>query len=137
MTYYEDLSVYDYFSDSIPEGVSAFNVGWLEAGRGYVKGGSSESFLECLETLVRDSGAMRTRGWESCQIPHPESGCPYPVTVGVSGGEVILGDAEIRVVAQSGDWLIAPNLILHYVREHSYSPPDVFVEAVLAGRVAG
>ncbi|WP_455755410.1 DUF7919 family protein [Streptomyces werraensis] len=34
------------------------------------------------------------------------------------------------------EWLIASDLVLHYVAVHSYRPPDSFVEAVMARRVS-
>jgi hypothetical protein len=47
-----------------------------------------------------------------------------------------LGDAEIRVVAQDGTWLIAPTLVLHDVTAHGYQPPPEFIDAVSSGRFA-
>jgi hypothetical protein len=40
------------------------------------------------------------------------------------------------VIAKSGEWLIAPDLILHYVLNHSYKPPVDFIEAVMSQRIA-
>jgi hypothetical protein len=47
-----------------------------------------------------------------------------------------VGDAEIRVVAEDGTWLVAPTLVLHYVTAHAYHPPREFIEAVTSGRFA-
>ena len=53
------------------------------------------------------------------------------------GGEVIaLGDAEIRVIADNGTWLIAPTLVLHYVVSHRYCPPRAFIDAVVRASFA-
>jgi hypothetical protein len=50
------------------------------------------------------------------------------------GGEFLtLGDAELRVVAEDGRWFVAPTLVLHYVVEHGYRPPDLFVRAIKRG----
>ncbi|WP_443062416.1 DUF7919 family protein [Streptomyces sp. NBC_00457] len=32
--------------------------------------------------------------------------------------------------------MIAPDLILHYVADHSYRPPEDFIEAVMRKRIA-
>jgi hypothetical protein len=45
-------------------------------------------------------------------------------------------DAEIRVVASDGVWLVAPTLMLHYVTEHAYEPPPEFIAALTAGPFA-
>ncbi|MBI0376299.1 hypothetical protein JBE27_08430, partial [Streptomyces albiflaviniger] len=64
-----------------------------------------------------------------------EDGSPYAYTPGigvpqgilvvveVDGTEVTLGGAEIRLLARDGRWLIAPNLVLHYVAAPGYLPP--------------
>ncbi|MEU9900085.1 hypothetical protein ACIBCS_34515 [Streptomyces phaeochromogenes] len=136
MTYYEDLSSYEYFPESIPDGVRALNVGWLEEGKEYAEGSPPSSFLQALGVLVRDARRMRTRGWHRCQFRHDSEQESYPLSVDISGTRLTLGGAEIRVVAESGDWLIAPDLVHHYVADHFYLPPAAFVEAVMAGRVA-
>jgi hypothetical protein len=46
---------------------------------------------------------------------------------------VLLGDAEIRVLAEDAAVFVAPTLILHYVVEHGYQAPRGFVEAVRRG----
>jgi hypothetical protein len=42
-----------------------------------------------------------------------------------------VGDAEVRVRASNGTVYAAPNLIVHYVAEHKYRPPDAFLGAVI------
>ena len=41
------------------------------------------------------------------------------------------GNGEIRIDANDGITYVAPVLILHYVSEHHYAPPQQFVDAVL------
>jgi hypothetical protein len=45
----------------------------------------------------------------------------------------VLGDAEIRVVAEGSKVFVAPTLVIHYVVEHRYQPLSEFVEAVRRG----
>ncbi|MGV9345205.1 DUF7919 family protein [Streptomyces spiralis] len=136
MTYYTDLSPYEYFPESVPSEVTARNIGWLDTGQDYTRGPSPKPFLEGLSELVRDGRQMQTRGWHRCLLPHDNEEAEYPISVNIADVKVSLGGAEIRVVAESGDWLIAPDLVYHYVTEHSYRPPQAFIEAVTARRVA-
>ncbi|MET9736413.1 hypothetical protein ABZZ79_39080 [Streptomyces sp. NPDC006458] len=136
MTYYEDMSPYMYFPDSVPPGINALSVGWLEAGPSHPTGTVPADFLHNLAELVDHEAQMQTRGLHSCTLTADSESCGYPVTVNIRGSEQFLGGAELRVIAESGDWLIAPDLIYHYVAKHSYMPPQVFIEAVNAQRVA-
>jgi hypothetical protein len=48
------------------------------------------------------------------------------------GTEVGMGNGEIWVV--KGETLyIAPYLIIHYIEEHNYQPPEEFIDAVING----
>ncbi|WP_225100413.1 hypothetical protein [Streptomyces sp. CoH27] len=136
MTHYADLSPYEYVKESIPAAVTAVNVGWLEPGEEYPQGDVPDGFIETLAIIVRDSRQMKMRGWHSCPLPHVGYTAGYPIRVDVDGQDVALGAAEVRVVARSGEWMIAPDLILHYVSNHSYKPPADFIDAVLNQRIA-
>ncbi|WP_444843366.1 DUF7919 family protein [Enhygromyxa salina] len=46
--------------------------------------------------------------------------------------ELKLGSGQIRVL-HGATWYASPNLIVHYVAEHEYRPPDVFLDAVFNG----
>jgi hypothetical protein len=116
------------------QGVQAVNVGWLEKQDEFPRGEAPAEFVHALAVLCRDNSTNRTRGWQSCTLRHPEGKPPYPVVVDVDGTEVTLGSAEVRVLARDGRWLIAPNLVLHYVTAHGYLPPREFIEAVMARR---
>jgi hypothetical protein len=134
MTRYADLSRYAYMPDSVPDGVVAVNVGWLEAGDTFPEGEVPREFVTSLGVLCRDDRQMVTRGWKGCGFDHTDGEIAYPVTAQVGADEVVLGSAEVRVAAEDGTWLIAPNLVLHYVTVHGYRPPQPFIEAVTARR---
>ncbi|MBA2808657.1 hypothetical protein E0500_014935 [Streptomyces sp. KM273126] len=136
MTHYEDLSPYEYVSDSVPDGVTAVNVGWLEAGREFPRGNVPEEFIETLSSVVKCDRQMKMRGWHRCRIPHINNEERYPVTAEIDGQKISLGGAEVRFISTSGEWMIAPDLILHYVTDHSYRPPAEFIEAVIRKRIA-
>jgi hypothetical protein len=45
----------------------------------------------------------------------------------------MLGYSEIRVIGPSGQSYAAPSLIYHYINQHRYKPPDVFLAALRTG----
>lgn len=48
--------------------------------------------------------------------------------------QILLGTAEIRVINSEKTVIYAaPNLILHYILNHNYLPPEEFIEAVING----
>ncbi|MEV0367320.1 hypothetical protein, partial [Nocardia fusca] len=67
---------------------------------------------------------------EFCPAPDPFDAMPQTV---YGDHSLNLGSAEIRVpVPQTPRHMFAaPNLIIHYVIEHGYLPPDAFVAAVM------
>jgi hypothetical protein len=138
MSYYSDLSPYTYLPRTVPASVVARNVGWLSGLRRFPRGEVPAEFTEALGELCRDEPRARTRGVHRCRLCHRlGAGGPSPLSVDIGGRPVPLGTAEVRVAAAgSGEWLIAPDLVHHYVTRHGYRPPDVFAEAVLARRVA-
>ena len=143
MTYYADLTPYVYWPEHVfgdrpyPDGVEALNVGWLEAGHVFptFEGDPDPQFLKNLITLVADHSVCATRGFHGCDQQH-EDGKDFQFQSDYDGRDLFLGSAEIHVVTPDGRWLIAPNLVVHYVRDHGYRPPEEFIEAVKAMRVA-
>ena len=43
-----------------------------------------------------------------------------------------MGNGEVRVRGAGGIWYVAPRLVIHYVVEHRYCPPQDFIEAVMS-----
>ncbi|SNQ49515.1 conserved hypothetical protein [Frankia canadensis] len=137
--YLPDLTPYPNLEDMSrnfgwpPPGTSALTVGWLAPEHNFPTAFPESSFLDSLFYLCAHHSILRTRGFHSCALPHTaKPAAPYPARRG--GEEAWLGSAEISVVAADGKLLFAPNLVFHYVEEHHYQPPDIFIEAVLAGR---
>ena len=116
----------------IPSGVRAIAIGWLDATHQYPVGSVEPEFTARLFEACRVHAVARTRGWHSCTLC-PTTG-PYPTTATLSDQSMPLGDAEVRLLARDGTWLVAP--ILHYVTDHGYQPPQEFIEAVTSGRFA-
>jgi hypothetical protein len=135
VTYCEDLAPYTYLPETVPAGVTIRCVGWLDAEHPFATGEAPGGFPERLGALCAEHTAARTRGFHWCELC-PADEADYPVVEKADGQDLSLGSAEVRVVAASGDWLAAPDLVYHYVRAHRYLPPQEFIDAVLAGRVA-
>lgn len=138
MTYFPDLAPYDYLPDTVPAGVELLTVGWLDSDHDFPVddgAGPDPVFWRNLITLAADHSTVATRGVHGCHFRHLiESDYQYNAVYGTR--VLFLGNAEIRVLAPDGRWLTAPNLVVHYIRDHGYRPPAEFVEAVTAMRIA-
>jgi hypothetical protein len=150
MAYLKDLSNYSHVPDNRSatttlgwfsrEGESGIsrpsvkNIGRLARGHEFGIQITSEEIL----SLICDYCAIFVnpmRGVHECSFC-PDDKKLGPVTLQEfkyaerSGRRILLGSAEIRVFAASGDIYAAPTLIYHYVSVHHYSPPSEFVEAM-------
>ncbi|MFF3560827.1 hypothetical protein ACFYXS_12405 [Streptomyces sp. NPDC002574] len=139
MTYYEDLSSYGYFTETIPPDVSARAVGWLDPAHPFTRAEPDEAFADRLFALCRDHRFAITRGWHGCGLCRRRffggGRRAHPVTVARGRERILVGHGEVRVHTGADTWLIAPDMVAHYVLTHHYAPPGPFVEAVMAGRV--
>jgi hypothetical protein len=126
MTYYPDLSPYEYRPDS----VRACNVGWLDENYPFPTGPTSTAFHERLLVHCRfECTVHHYFGLHECQFcasPEPQVKVPW------GDEQISLGNGEIRVIGTDVVYA-APTLIYHYVVDHDYQPPEEFVEAVLTG----
>lgn len=135
MSYYADLSNYEYtnFEYTI-EGYKVLNVGWIDGLHKFEQGDVSD---ECLESL-----------WEYIKIPfnrmrglHGDDildGQNKMFVANFEGYAITLGDAEIRVIDEEQKVVYAsPNMILHYIINHRYYPPQCFINAVMYGPKPG
>jgi hypothetical protein len=124
MTYFPDLSRYDYRPFQSQSNPKLLNVGWLDPSAPYCTGAVDGTIMEGLLRLCREP-VNRTRGWHRC--PYCES---YPAIMTVDGQSITLGDGEIRVSGSGGVVFAAPTLICHYIQKHGYRPPEEFLIAV-------
>lgn len=128
----EDLEPYEGCPADAELGLDPLAVGWLQRNDDFATGGTPEGFTESLFDFCLEPHTV-------CAIRHHRP-CPIcgqrvaPVTVGDRTAE--LGAAEIRVLGEENIFA-APDLIYHYVTEHGYRPPPVFVQAVLQGPQPG
>jgi hypothetical protein len=128
MAFFADLTPYAY--DRPEPDPNVLNVGWLSAGQPFAKGVPDQRFVEALRKLVARP-TMLHRGVHVCEF------CLQPtLRQSAAGLKKFLdappdtaGNGQIRVRGGQVTYA-APTLILHYVLEHHYAPPEEFIAAV-------
>lgn len=127
MAYYKDLSLYEYGSSTTGE-ENTLNIGWLEDRNPVNRGMVTDEFVYRLwDYIVYNVVPMR--GFHTnIEMDHGNY-----FMARYQGYEIPLGSSEIRVLGTDGKLYAAPNLILHYIINHNYLPPDCFIDAVLHG----
>jgi hypothetical protein len=124
MTYFKDLSRYEYLSDRFAR-PNTLNIGWLGLDNKFPTDTPSDELLDLVWSFCKISIAQ-TRGvheCEFCKVKDSELGER-------KGEKLLLGTSEIRVFAEDGTIYAAPTLIYHYILKHSYQPPYVFIAAL-------
>jgi hypothetical protein len=113
MTFYRDLTPYEYGEHSFPRATP------------------DSRLVDAVRRLAAHPSNL-FRGFHVCEF------CPLPFRKLSGGGTPIpdpkpgtTGNGEIRVLGADGVTFVAPVLIVHYITEHQYSPPQQFVDAVL------
>ncbi|MFE4055978.1 hypothetical protein ACFXP3_06655 [Streptomyces sp. NPDC059096] len=125
MSYYPDLTPCTY--DDMQE-EEMLNVGWLAPQHGFRRGIVDERVVDALRVLSATYD-NQMRGVHHCEFCDSDR----PVVLGgpAMDTEVWLGSAEIRVRGADGTLYTAPNLVIHYITEHRYCPPEEFCRAAV------
>ena len=110
------------------KGASRFRVGWLGRNKPFTTGAISDRQLECLRDLCRRPVRLH-KGHHPCDLC-TRAARRMPLRVDGSYGPPFLGNGEIHVTDREGATYVAPALIYHYVRDHSYLPPERFLMAL-------
>ncbi|WP_405680550.1 hypothetical protein [Streptomyces sp. NBC_01238] len=108
------------------------NVGWLAPEHDYRTGIVDERVVDALRVLSADYD-NQMRGVHHCEFCDADR--PFVLGSPAMDTEVWLGSAEIRVRGADGTLYTAPNLVIHYITEHQYCPPEEFCRA--AARTVG
>jgi hypothetical protein len=113
------------------------NIGWLHKDNEFITGAVPPNFLPKLEELIFSSrkGAFdivvnQIRGFRSCPI----CGESALKITNDQGRSSYLGSAELWIPDKEaeGCYFATSSLIIHYVMEHQYQPPQAFIDSVLA-----
>jgi hypothetical protein len=114
VTYRQDLST----RVLVWRGERVRAIGWLEGNHSYRRGAVPASFVDRLKQHVRSAyQPVKIWGWHDCTL------CPRD---GAARGasNVMIPTPELLY--------IAPGMVVHYIEDHDYHPPEEFIEAVLA-----
>jgi hypothetical protein len=127
MAWFEDLSPYTYF----PGFENCLCVGWLNRDHPFPRGPVARAFVNELQRLSKNVVNV-TRGFHECQFCTSPSD---PVGSLPARPEVLsrdrCGNGELHIVGETRVTYAAPVLVLHYIAEHQYQPPEEFIQAVL------
>lgn len=126
--FYRDLSEYSYRKSKVKNNI--LNVGWLDEFHDFPKGKLSSNILFELLSLC-DTPINQTRGFHNCPFCHKD--LDNSIHVLISGQKIYLGSAEIWIKGNKNIIYACPDLIVHYIVEHNYSPPQDFIDAVSDG----
>ena len=127
--YNKDLQRYNYRLPYELDGV--FMVGWLDPFHDYPHGPVRTELVDKLWSMIRrrtksfDLHVHVIRGIVPCVFcneeihANPESRYHFQP----------LGMSEIWIPYRSG-WYAAPTMVVHYIDQHDYHPPRVFLDAI-------
>ena len=152
---YPDLSPYEYSALNSP--AELLNVGWLDSGNPFPSGVVPAKFVDQLVWLTVNFTTNLYRGWHDCAFcdchnlspldqdwigegltkregrvslgPHRHFGPHFLIA-----GEMahLIGHGSVFVMSLCANrCFVAPDLLIHYVDEHDYLPPEEFIEAVM------
>lgn len=128
----------EFGSGLLPAGTVLRAVGWL----GDQVPSSGDTREECIDGLmlayegekVVSDGTMGSHNCEICTTKdqHYPGGISGPV-IHWRGRDLRLGGHGHYLIRSQNVVYMAPALVLHYILDHHYRPPDEFVEAVVVG----
>lgn len=126
--YLADLSSYTTKEMSF-ELPNVLTIGWLDRSHSFNTGDVDPALLDMLKLLATTQPASQTRGFSDCKL----CGCKR-VALEYRGVRRLLGSAEVWIPhrADGSRVFAAPDLIVHYVDEHRYLPPEAFLDALAA-----
>ncbi len=116
MAWYADESPCDYFGDDAAPILRA--IGWLERGQPILSGESNQEVYEQLKRLAVDCWQPRM-----CVGLHPCNLCQH---------EAESSGSKNLFIPADGFLYVCPELIMHYMNAHGYTPPAEFRRCVLA-----
>lgn len=120
----------------------AYCIGWLGRDNLDFKTGSVPvGFLDNLYDICVSSQVEEFRSTRPCQICYPDMKSLREATFSDAGSEInavhsngseyMLGSANV-LIQGAEKCFISPDLIWHFVKKHSYLPPEEFISAVMS-----
>lgn len=112
-------------SERLRPGVEVRNIGWLASPEPFARGEVEPSLVRKLEELAVCCPVLQMRGFHYCEFCEEEE-----LVVTAHNKRRLLGSAELWIPSTFGIVYAAPDMISHYIRRHSYSPPQEFLSAL-------
>ena len=114
--FYQDLS----HECQVDRGPYVRAIGWLSRDHAFPTGVVSPEFLDALRQHVRAPWQpVVAAGAHRCEFCTPRT-----------DGRFTGGSRNVWIPAEDAVY-VAPELVLHYIEAHGYSPPESFIRAVL------
>lgn len=104
-------------------------VGWLDPQHEYPRGVVADAVLERLWAFCDDPPVM-SFGIHSCEFCGDDDFVRSEVFY--KGTKMLVGSCDIIIIGRRRKVYYAPDMIIHYIIDHSYLPPADFLDAVLA-----
>ena len=124
---------------SLPDGTTLVAVGWLGATVPST-GAVDDEVIDALIDAYRSKAIFSdgSAGWHDCELcPGPEAwysdGQVGPV-ISWRGQDLRLYGHGHHLLRHGSTVFVTPALILHYILDHGYCPPDEFLQAVIVGK---
>lgn len=145
MAWFADLTPCTYFN---PDADTLLAVGWLEGDHQFTRGPIDQAVVDRFAEMIWNQGRhfpAAFLGGHGCTLCDAASGQPQnsdgsrtiaSYDCGLSGMRYngVKTDVGIRnlFVPGKGVLYVAPSLMLHYMVDHGYAPPQEFCEALLS-----
>lgn len=127
MAIYKDFSNYQ-IDNKIKKDI--INIGWLGGIGNFPQGRVSEAFLMNLWEYYKSPIYPTRKIYQNEEL----DGKGKIFTAICKGRKAQLGSSEIRVLnKEKGVIYASPSLIIHYIINHNYLPPDEYMDAVIGG----
>jgi len=129
MTSIPDLTPYTYGPPLVPGELA---VGWIDDGDEIPTGELPKLLRRLVIERLTFAAAYLPSGLAAHMGIHDCAFCDGPKVP--LPNDAFWGSGELRVIDSSRTCFVAPSMIAHYIAEHRYLPPPVFIEAVVAGQ---
>ena len=134
--YFKDHTYYNYYVNKPLEMI--INIGWLSYEHFYEMGETEPEFIEKLTEIIindyfYDYKFNRIRCNSSCKLCKESILQPYVDKKRNALMDMPLGFCELLIPSQvNNQYYASPGLILHYIRDHYYKPPQEYIDSVMA-----
>jgi hypothetical protein len=133
--YFPDLSYYPKVCCDEERGIKLIAIGWLDKGHTFQTGEISKEAIQKLEIFC-SKPMILTLGKRDCPFCNTKG--PIRMILGTGNELIIHGTDEVRIPSKDGKKVYGvPNLIIHFIKTHNYSPPQEFIDAVIAAPLPG